>query len=631
MGLINLYYIEGISLADTPFFNNINEQELYFSNHLVKSIEDNGWYPPYYQNEIKFESSDITLDSKVNYLSLTYNNKTYYYFIDDVIYINSDIILLPIILDSIQTYLFNTNVYDYVIERKFINRWNDNKINRNYIRENLSDNLFIQDEYVELNSNVSDYLVIIKYYDNDDDRLSVYNYNKSLGNNTFPYNEDNYFSSSQYLIGSYFCVDVRDKSNDEHLGYVDTPSIVKTYSSPFVTDMYICPFICFKDMEFTSSTDPRQPDIIKINKQYYNIVTKFDTNFIDSNLSTSSDKPYFLDELQKAYLFNFVKNNETEVLFDNSFCPVLLDENYIQVVFGSKCNNTTYPLYQLKTLSLFMRYGFDLSTGARYYYINDELNSRVDKFTTMVYDVQKIGVEMRNDVWKEYEATNRYRWLQAVGQDGINVLKTVISHGTNLIGINNSINALKNDPSSYTKKTGRIKKAVQRDILKFNARKENEIISGAGDMVGNVLGTSSILSQAVNDYNMKVAPDSLKQIGNNLDILSMNAIIHYSISKCNDYDNIGNFYHRFGYRVKEYVNSKDTLVNMFNYNNTRYYYNFIKLSNVNIDINMITTQEIKDDLQNRLIEGIRYWNINNASYIGDFRYDNVEKEYLQNE
>ena len=81
---INLYYVEGISRIDTPSFNTkthvgtIQDQHSYFLTKLVKSI-DTTFYPPHYHNTIKFDSLDLTINDTVNYLSLDYNNKMYYY------------------------------------------------------------------------------------------------------------------------------------------------------------------------------------------------------------------------------------------------------------------------------------------------------------------------------------------------------------------------------------------------------------------------------------------------------------------------------------------------------------------------------------------------------------------------
>ena len=77
---ISLYYVEGISDVDTPFFSSKAEQSEYFSQKLVKTLSSS-YYPPYYRNKIKFASDDLTLDTRVNYLSLDTEERKYYYFI----------------------------------------------------------------------------------------------------------------------------------------------------------------------------------------------------------------------------------------------------------------------------------------------------------------------------------------------------------------------------------------------------------------------------------------------------------------------------------------------------------------------------------------------------------------------
>ena len=78
---ITLYYVDGISRIDTPYFSNLTSQaslirqEEFFSNHIVQQIET-AFYPPHYRNSIRFDSEDLTFNDSVNYLSLEYNGKT---------------------------------------------------------------------------------------------------------------------------------------------------------------------------------------------------------------------------------------------------------------------------------------------------------------------------------------------------------------------------------------------------------------------------------------------------------------------------------------------------------------------------------------------------------------------------
>lgn len=161
---ITLYYIEGITRADEPVFDSIDNQVKFFSNHMVSSI-DSGFYPPHYQNEIRLQINDeIDLTKSINYLSLEFGNKVYYYFIDDIEYISEDVISLLVTMDVIQTYMFDIDFINSAIERNTINRKTaDGKINRDYIREQVSNGMYVNYEYQLIHNNID--WIILKFSD----------------------------------------------------------------------------------------------------------------------------------------------------------------------------------------------------------------------------------------------------------------------------------------------------------------------------------------------------------------------------------------------------------------------------------------------------------------------------------
>ena len=176
---ITLYYIEGITPTDEPVFDSIDNQVKFFSNHVVSSI-DSGFYPPHYQNEIKLQINDeIDITKSINYLSLEFVNKVYYYFIDSVEYVSEDVISLGITMDVIQTYMFDTQFINSQISRNSISRRTaDGRINRNYIRENLSNGIMEAYAYKKLNDGNLDWL-IVKFSDD----INIYTYRYLEGNN----------------------------------------------------------------------------------------------------------------------------------------------------------------------------------------------------------------------------------------------------------------------------------------------------------------------------------------------------------------------------------------------------------------------------------------------------------------
>ena len=134
--MIKLIYIRGISAYDTPYFSSKLEQYDFFDD--INGVEIDAYYPPHYTNTIKLDRDDVDDISRYNYLILYFNNKNYFYFLDSINYINEDVYEVKIVMDTIQTYMFDIVWNESLVSRKSIKRWNGNEINRDYIRENLS-------------------------------------------------------------------------------------------------------------------------------------------------------------------------------------------------------------------------------------------------------------------------------------------------------------------------------------------------------------------------------------------------------------------------------------------------------------------------------------------------------------
>lgn len=146
--MITLCYVEGINEVDTPWFDSILEQASFFDKHVVWQDIDS-YYPPYFMNEIRLSSDDISFNDsnkKVNYCFLDYEGKRYYYFINSISYVTDDQVVITVDMDTIQTYMFDMLISNPTIARMAIKRWGDdgNTINRNYIRENLSTGNMVQ-------------------------------------------------------------------------------------------------------------------------------------------------------------------------------------------------------------------------------------------------------------------------------------------------------------------------------------------------------------------------------------------------------------------------------------------------------------------------------------------------------
>lgn len=667
---IKLYYIEGISRIDTPYFAtktsqaSLSKQEEFFNNNLVTSVEL-AYYPPHYRNTIKFTDDDLTFNSQINYLSLEYKDKTYYYFIDSIRYVSETLVEIDITMDVIQTYMFNIYISNGIVERKFINRHVNNKINRNYVRENVSRNEFVYSTHTILNSDVNEWLVFIpvtKYLCLKQSTM-LYSYDFEL-----PGVSDNVVLESSYVtyiapFGRYYysgkywqdnaTADDIMQGGDASNVNVDILFAFGEWSSHNVTvDMFICPFNSCYDLQLVPGSQSVLPSI-NIDATDTNHTGNFfvyrhnielpNSNYF-ANYVLAPDKRYpgiqysgydgpiiaqlkLRNKVYQISIGDFAINTLLNVSFNSRYITQMLDENYIQFTYGSIGTNTSLPLFYLETNSIRAYAAFNPTDGSRIYWVCRETDSAYDKYNTVVIDNNILHYDLKNDPWKDYIAANRGRWAAAT----MNTVVDLFTKGAYTAQKNkfasNEINDIISNPKSYDRrykqpvlknKPANMVKTREQDIA------SNNLAFGSGAVNS---ANNNLVSQAIEDYNIKCKPGSPKQIGNISGIAAKEAYIMYYEEKVNDYEQCAQYYHRNGFLVNEYINANS---NIFGYVFNRYYFNILKMSLPNVHLhNVIEDEDTIQAISDRLVDGVRLWNVNNQGVvIGDFQYDNVENDYL---
>ena len=382
--LIEFYYIDGISEFDTPSFLGQSSQDirLFFENYRVNSINTDFFYPPHYKNVIKFSTEDVQLQNTANYLSLYYNNKWYYYFIDDITYISEDVFSLSIHMDTLLTYWYDTQFQYAFVERMHINRWykQDNVwyINRDYIRENFSKGEFDIIQYSEVSDGT--------WYDNCTSELpgivvitqTEFSHQGTMSPSKYIVGTTHYFTSrcaySTSMIPYYYGdFDYTLQSSDST--FTGTASIrdgmLRLGKLSTTVNMFYIPMnLLGNALSYDSNANKITFDIDKF--EVYNTQGNKDFELMYVGEPTATDPILHVSVLYKIVMgqgtnLNFERNTSIYNTASSIYEPCLLDENYYYITFGEKDCYTTYPLHLLTLCNLKVTYTADFTTGSRVY------------------------------------------------------------------------------------------------------------------------------------------------------------------------------------------------------------------------------------------------------------------------
>ena len=659
--LINLYYIEGISRIDTPYFAtktiqaSLQKQEEFFDNHLVHQVEL-GYYPPHYRNTIRFDSDDLVLNETVNYISLDYRDKRYYYFIDNINYISEDILEIEITMDVIQTYMFDIYIANGIIERKFINRWvhptttsTDWIINRDYVRENVSNNEFVFNSNEVLNGDTKKWWVFApctKYINLSERTMKIqYDHNlPGLGSNS-------YFTSSYptFVFPWYDCKytgDVYFESNSGELGGHSSvtnvnpgisESLAKFTSMNTIVDMYICPF------EFNDNLYIDGYGYLIVDSSNY-LVMQYTMQVGSGSYHKYAIAPWtsgtssigFVNTLYmnvKKYSKGVLPQSPTRVTTINTSFNVynitqMLDENYIQFTYGSIASYTSIPLFELRTNNVDLYAGFNPSDGTRLSWITRAYdNTYEDKYNTVTLDSNILHFDLKNDPWVNYVSANRARWVGAYAKTAVDIFTKGMSKGLTNKFAKQDMTSILSNPKSFDKryKLPHLRKKPQLQMTGLQCQVESNNMDTAMSAVSSF--GNNVVEQYIQDYNVKCQPPTAKQIANVSDIGAKGAFLMVHKELVNDFSQCANYYHRNAFLVNEYIDAK---ADIFGYIQNRYFFNVLKMQVPNVHLhNVIEDDDSVDAIKDRLLDGVRLWNVNNTGVvIGDFSKDNVEYDYL---
>lgn len=668
-GNVVLLYVKGITRQDTPYFPNLAAQEAFFGNiNLSTRIEvGDGYYPPHYNDVLSVETSDFEPlygSNAYNYLYLVFRTKRYYYFIDDIEYVNENLVRLHITMDIIQTHMFDAHVRSGVIERKFIKR--DHLSGRTYIRENLS------------MGNMR-----LKYRTKH--TISTYTYNNIISCFLIKFSGDTAqaFASAELTVNGetytlpfkYIIIPLEPDSletgvthiYDDGLGSVVEFDIYRALNhygerADCLEILYL-PY-CNIDMYSGGTYHARDKYIEYDNANHcFEIVNaeEPDSGYLSGpgqwgafSFTRGSGLTEYnvikFNKLSATMTFNsYDSSRSVETKFLKTHVPALVDENYMNIEFG------TVKVASPCVLHLFDNYtaNFDVIAtpdGARVYY--SYVNADTDYTNITRYpmaDTTPLKYTTVNDPWQTFIAYNAGTLLT----HGVTCVADMISSASMFASASRAAELSKQMLAlDANRLTAQYKIGLMRKTSKVN--KQLSSINYGYDMAENALqqqgieqpsaikaiggGMQGALELAGQCLNAVIAPQSVKE---NINFITQeligNCALYYTGYEVEDINNVAEYYHRNGYLVLEPYNplpnpetggAQDELIDLINYINTRYYYNILKMSEVSCFTTNDNTLDTQALLEDRLIKGVRFWNPIQGMIIGNFFFDNVEKEYV---
>ena len=633
---LKLMNVPGIDDMNIIRFASATELNSYFAGKVVKEIEYS-YFPPHYTDKIKIEVDDIKY-TNINYLMINQYYRNYYYFIESIEYINESLIEISIRMDTIMTYYVNIEIDEGIVERKHIDRflYDSNRINRDYIRENLSDGLFLEQEknYIVRPDDLK--WLIVKT--TAELRIGVNNPRASYIN--APNAQKEFPSAYGFYIGPMDNHSITVKYTDLQTESVTYPyvSLLGAIKDNRVVDIYVVPFNPIDELEYNETnhelscswpSTKTANDIIPFMTWNYDEYTGLGVNgkfaLINQKVYTQNVKnnPLYLE-----------RNTHLGYAYQSRYIPCLLDSNYIRFSFGSENSNVSYPLHAIEyidessTYGLSLMYTCNIEDGTKTYIVTQPSDNPA-KFSAIAIDSNVPSMSLANDPWKDYQANIKGR-LFSVGMD---VVSSAAGCFIDVAGISAGAKIRKsrvmNDARNYDRRATRNPRLKRKPLDRLNAITDEAAIDTRDAMAGFGKGIiGAIGSEIATAANAMWAAPTAKSLGNIMDSdSSYQLAIWYQWSIVDDIEFVALYYHKYGNLVNKMYPYHGAFYDEFN---NRYYFNYIKFASITLHLTsfgnevMVAEAGVIEDIAQRFMNGMTMWNKQFA--IGA----NVDKDNIEN-
>lgn len=609
--MIKLGYLQDYNSFNVPSFNSERDRDEYFDNIVVYEID--AYYPPYFTNTIKLSIDEVPTTSPINFVILVHNDKYYYYFIDKQHYTNEEIYSIDISMDSVLTYMYNFKVTNGIITRKSIARWNGTVINRNYIRENVSEGFMEITDYDMKSPNA--YVVVCSSKNYCDSSIAPPNIQRGYNTFQMPYYVYVIPLPPKELLTSADIVYLTTNS-ETSLSCNNQNLISKFAKDAYTLNMYYLESEYLDDM---LSPEWSADDIVTANLTINNYISTLRIIDFDDNNNYSlglmiplyNVEPITTDTIN----FNFLSNTTYGTDFDIKYIPQLLDENYIQVEYGDVTGFSSYPLHLSNTANLYAKNTLDVATGNISYYITDIVNDD-NRYKTNIVALP-VTFDLINDAWNEYYARNKASLTTGLQLQAVNTLYSTMQ---GLARVGSGAGA------SFTSMT-RAYTNVEKNTTSLTAKDTMTMPSGSLTPISDGLmsGINIIANYQITRDNLQYTPDTIKGRGDVYSMLMTEYKTPYIKKyKVSDIVACGKKLEEYGYKVNEVYNTASYINEI---SNIRHYYNCLSINITAFSIECLIPYEYINDIMERMKNGVRIINMSNVTTtISDvFKLDNTEE------
>lgn len=569
MDQYKLYKGVNFNTTDTILFKTLAEQTNYLNSKLFKTVEG--------REKVITDSIKVT---DVNYYDLqqvTYvstekivNGKTkvFYYFVTDLDYRNDNLTVLNLVLDNIQTYMFDYEIENATIIRQHERRWdfNDKRI-FSKTKEDIEVNEYDYKTYNLTTPYQQDqmiYAAIITTKDADTEGINSYHTYGTIPKGFRTYMT--FFTPDRKGVGFF-----RPTNPDDFYFFVDVFGLNDLARNPLIYDIYITPYV--PQVKYGGLNSSGFPYITGFNGHTYG------PDFTLVNEIKIGEETIKMPHTNHVIQFNNVDISEDRYLLNSQGTQRLKDLMYsTDLKTDSKIFGAQYSSIELVS-----------ALDERYEFFIDEFTNNISFDYTLSNDMSK-GV---------YSTPNNYRIPFKKAVTGSNNSIAMINDSY-LEYMNNNRHSIQNKNSSnIVKAVVGIGLGAAATVATGGLAAPAALAIGAGIVNQGVGHATNLSAQNAQLRDLKNQPDKISSPGdvdfNMTNDLMLTKIIIKTPS-IREQSKLGKYFKLYGY-ASDYIGRPDIT--------SRKTFNYIELNNMVITGNI--GLETSNSLKAIYSQGIRFW------------------------